>query len=37
MLEDVKDQVINEMKASPMFSSQVDESTGLTHQITEPR
>ena len=30
MLEDVKDQVINEMKASPMFHFQVDDSTHVT-------
>jgi len=30
MPEDVKDQVINEMKASSVFSFQVDESTDVT-------
>ena len=30
MLEDVKKQVVNEMKASPMFSFQVDESTDVS-------
>jgi len=30
MLEDVKDQVINEMKTSPMFYFQVDDSTEVT-------
>ena len=30
MLEDVKDQVIIEMKASPIFSLQVDVSTDVT-------
>jgi len=30
MSEDVKDQVINEIKAFPMFSFQVDESTNVT-------
>ena len=30
MLEDVKKQVVNEIKASPMFSFQVDESTDVS-------
>ena len=29
MSEDVKEQVINEMKASPMFSLQMDEATDV--------
>ena len=29
MSEDVKEQVINEMKASSLFSSQVDETTDV--------